>query len=1016
MLADLCFYFPELRQVFDYVERIALRAGDKIIPSRAVFPLESGSQASSQAMLATMDSAVVTLLLAEWAIYLLLKELGVTADILLGCSTGEFAALTISDAVNILESAETFYGLSTHVARSVSFSLLSELRTVRVTASYEKIIKPLLAKLSQTVYVGADLSESCVLLSGQKTAIEELCKLMRESNVDYLMLPVAIPYHTPLVSGKISNEDTRSLKMGAPQVEAWSCSTEERYPDDAEDLRKITTGLFEKTIKLRSTIERLYEAEARIFVEVGPKGGLVPYIAEVLAEKRHLALATNLAGKSGVDQLNALLAVLACHGVEMDLEALYHRRVAAERFSQQQARSDQPSQHSPDFTFENSADAQGSSVDFELSSLNSSNLFRDFFNSSQGMSNTDDMINNLLESGVDLFSGGMLSDEVMITYLSTMQQFHESMMGTHERLLLSYLSGAESNPEISLEEDYHSAGFAFLPNAAVQANQDCFTLSFSLSTVRQPFLLDHAIGGNVKSQTAPSRVCLLPLMVALEIMAEGASLLCGDLQVARLSDIRAYKRIRTDKRDLPLVLELREAKNGGIEARICHDVPPGEEAEVYASCVVEFEHVLPEAPPPAIFPVQEEKSSRLSPAHLYGPGSMFHGPAMQSVESIDLVARRSIEGRINCRHADKWFQDQAPEVAPHMVLDPLLLDNASQFVLYQMYEHDLPATALLPFHVGSIEFFQGYHSLRGETVFASAHLRSMSQRGTEAQIQLVDPAGYTVARVNDISSRAIILPDVFRDFIADPSRLICKRVNFTALGDAAISTLERSEMPQDETALDWLTDYILTDNEQQEWRQLAKTEKRRLDWLMGRIAAKDAVRLLAKQAFGLTLKCADIQISKTEIGNVEARVFNFQLPWTPQISISHCQTTAVALAEPPRANHQAGIDVEEIKERDEGFAEFSFTKSELQWLSTKPSAEKALHIAKLWTAKEAAAKASCSGFSGNPKLFELQSANSTDDSFQIKARIDDTKRAGIYTCHVTSSDKLSLAVVLAFAP
>jgi phosphopantetheine--protein transferase-like protein len=803
--------------------------------------------------------------------------------------------------------------------------------------------------------------------------------------------------------------------MGAPQVEAWSCSTEERYPDDADELRKITTGLFEKTIKLRSTIERLYEADARIFVEVGPKGGLVPYIAEVLAEKQHLALATNLAGKSGVDQLNALLAVLACHGVEMNLESLYHRRVAAERFSQPQASPDLfnnqqglNSPQAPDFAFDKSADALERSVDFELSSLQSSNLFRDFFSSSQGMSNTDDMINNLLDSGVDLFSGGMLSDEVMITYLSTMQQFHESMMGTHERLLLSYLSGTESNADISLEEEYHSVEFAFLPNAAVQANQDCFTLAFTLSTVRQPFLLDHAIGGNVTSQTAPSRVCLLPLMVALEIMAEGASLLCGDLQVARLSDIRAYKRIRTDKRDLPLILELREAKNGGIEARICLDVPTGEEAEVFASCVVEFEHVLPEAPPPAIFPVQEEQRSRLSPNQLYGAGSMFHGPAMQSVESIDLVARRSIEGRIHCRHADKWFQNQAPEIAPHMVIDPLLLDNASQFVLYQMYEHNLAATALLPFHVGSIEFFQGYHSLRGETVFASAHLRSMSQRGTEAQIQLVDPAGYTVARVNDISSRAIILPDVFRDFIADPSRLICKRVNSTVL--------ERSDMPQDETALDWLTDYILTENEQREWRQLGKTEKRRMDWLMGRIAAKDAVRLLAKQAFGLTLKCADIQISKTEIGNVEAQVFNFELAWTPQISISHCQTTAVAIAEPPRATHQAGIDVEEIKERDQGFAEFSFTKNELKWLSAKPAEEKALHIAKLWTAKEAAAKASCSGFSGNPKLFELQSAASDDNSFKIKAQIDDPNRAGTYTCYVSSSDKLSLAVVVAFAP
>ena len=83
----------------------------------------------------------------EWALYTVLQNLGVRADALLGCSTGEFATLPMSGAVDILDVAPLFYRLSTNVAKCYFQRKISEpqiprslcsLRTTTASANQSK--------------------------------------------------------------------------------------------------------------------------------------------------------------------------------------------------------------------------------------------------------------------------------------------------------------------------------------------------------------------------------------------------------------------------------------------------------------------------------------------------------------------------------------------------------------------------------------------------------------------------------------------------------------------------------------------------------------------------------------------------------------------------------------------------------------------------------------------------------------------------------------------------------------
>ncbi len=102
---ELCFHFPEVRMIFDFVDDLAIKSNNNDLPSQKIFTLPDllgQNNGETSASLAAMDAAVVTVLMAEWALFTLLLNLGVEPDILVGCSTGEFAALTMSGAADII--------------------------------------------------------------------------------------------------------------------------------------------------------------------------------------------------------------------------------------------------------------------------------------------------------------------------------------------------------------------------------------------------------------------------------------------------------------------------------------------------------------------------------------------------------------------------------------------------------------------------------------------------------------------------------------------------------------------------------------------------------------------------------------------------------------------------------------------------------------------------------------------------------------------------------------------------
>jgi phosphopantetheinyl transferase len=144
-------------------------------------------------------------------------------------------------------------------------------------------------------------------------------------------------------------------------------------------------------------------------------------------------------------------------------------------------------------------------------------------------------------------------------------------------------------------------------------------------------------------------------------------------------------------------------------------------------------------------------------------------------------------------------------------------------------------------------------------------------------------------------------------------------------------------------------------------------------WLLGRIAVKDAVRRWLWDSGAGDIYPAEIQVHNDKSGRPYLTgVHGRKLPELA-VSIAHRAETGVAIVRPG----PCGIDIEEIAERPDSTYAAACGADELALLAERAAAtgeRKAVWFARFWTAKEAVAKLLGTGLRGAPEKFEVISA------------------------------------------
>jgi phosphopantetheinyl transferase len=151
-----------------------------------------------------------------------------------------------------------------------------------------------------------------------------------------------------------------------------------------------------------------------------------------------------------------------------------------------------------------------------------------------------------------------------------------------------------------------------------------------------------------------------------------------------------------------------------------------------------------------------------------------------------------------------------------------------------------------------------------------------------------------------------------------------------------------------------------------------RTPRAARQWLLGRIAVKDAVRQWLWDAGAGPVFPIEVTVGNDASGRPHV-AGPFDDP--PQVSLAHTGSLAAALVGGPgRYSPSVGIDIEQITYRDELTVAAILTEAERRLLDTLCSsvAERPSWVTRFWTAKEAIAKAAGTGLGGRPHKFAVQ--------------------------------------------
>lgn len=153
----------------------------------------------------------------------------------------------------------------------------------------------------------------------------------------------------------------------------------------------------------------------------------------------------------------------------------------------------------------------------------------------------------------------------------------------------------------------------------------------------------------------------------------------------------------------------------------------------------------------------------------------------------------------------------------------------------------------------------------------------------------------------------------------------------------------------------------------EEYDQLDRfsSERRRRDWLLGRWTAKRLLQQVVEHRYDIQTPLHAITIQTTANG---APFTDFRLPQTGQgfsLSLSHKQGYAFCAVVEGR-HVPVGADLEWIEPRDDHFVETFFSSAEQALLVDHKRRLYDMHVTALWSAKEAALKATGFGLHIDP--------------------------------------------------
>lgn len=913
MLRDLSLHFPACRSAFDDADTASAIAGATIAPSQWIFPTGDAPEhgiAESMGMAAAVQSVIA----ANTGIMRVLTQLGITPDAVAGAGIGELVALECAGAIKYATRDDRLAALSRgHKLLSsigASGAALPQCVNFSITGLSLPKLEDVMNEFGESTVMTRDQATDLFCVCVRLEAADDFEKKLTAEGAAVRRMPIAKPFHTKWIEPVIPALTSffAEITNSQPDIPVYSFMNASPIEGNPQEWAEQCARQWANPMRIRDTIEQLYEDNYRVFVEVGARGTLSTMVASVLRHKPHLALASNSSHRDDILQLNHTLAALVAHGAPLDIEALHALRGSqCVDFLHPGPTHFQRVQHSVSIgtrfpSFAKLALPQGLVADAPDREIR-------------------DSISALEETATDgLSSYPLLGDAEIIRY----------------------------SPEQHID------------------------ILKTISFFDHPFLIDKSLcpSGTSKTDKRLHGLNVFPIEIALELLSEAARKLYPNRVVTAVENLETYGwplliggvcAVRILAKHLP--------KNPAQPERVLAEIFEsasfsGETPIKIADAVVFVEERFPAKPETRPLALRTPERLDWQGTDIY-PDRLNSGPSFQNLQEVSMRGDNGLHASIVVLPRTKLI----PAVPnPHFTTDPFLVSAIGTSLTAW---HSLkPAAGNLQFasSCDRIEFFSP--SLPEWTkcelnLFVDQTPEKSKSVSCDAEI--FDSERGLIIRATGWKNRVISITPEFHYFILHPedgffTSEIQRGVMPTLPQEAVCCiapVLTTKNLDEDfDIKLKLVASTMLSVSEYIKWVELGGKTARKIEWLFGRVAAKDAVRRCLLSRYSRKWTPADIRIESDEQGKPSPQGEWRRLCGAPMdISITHTEDKIIAAAAP---NSNVGIDIENrTRSLSEEFINAAFSPIEQEIAAE--SGDGATTLLRFWCAKEALSKALGSG-------------------------------------------------------
>ncbi|GGQ41559.1 type I polyketide synthase [Couchioplanes azureus] len=910
-----------------------------------------------------------------------LRRMNVRPDAVAGHSIGEWTAAAVTGQMST-QGVDAFLGLFD--ADSVE---VSGYAFAAISAPMETVT-PLLDGYPGVVLSHDNAPNQCVV-NGPREQVQRLVDDLRARTILCQLLPFRSAFHTPVFAEGLQaiGAALGRWEVHPTEVPVWSGTISAPFPSDPDEVNQLFIRHMIEPVWFRRTVGAMYADGIRVFLQMGA-GQLASLIDDNLRDREHLAMPVNVSRRDGLAQLRRVATALWVDGGDPDLTVLEPARpspaapkvnTVAEPSARKgpairldlggplvklgegadqllglstdrsprtapagtapqpnpTAKAPQPhAQSQPQVQAH--AEAHGAAL-AALSKM---------AGTSKAAAELAALLQETASDAVTVMNAAAAppARQPVIPRQKPAPAPQRPVIPQQRPATPPAARPAAAPPPVTAghgstvsrepvavpekKATIHTAG----PEKEKQAEEILLRTTLDVSVDTMPYLRDHCFF--VQPDDWPrveDRWPVVPATTVVQHMMDAAERAAPGLKAVAVRDAK-FNRWLIAAPPQRVDITVRRAGPGLVTV-----IFGG-----YARATVEMAATYPE---PAERPWTQDPATEFPPTtsaeEMYAERLMFHGPLFQGVTAVHALGDMHVRGIVTA---------PTPPGA--------LLDNALQLIGNWLITTQPFRTVALPVGLRHVRFY-GPPPAPGTAFDCVARVRSITDGELIADTQL-SVNGRVWAQIDGATDRR---------FDSHPTARACERFpekypmsqrrpgGWTVVFDAWTDLVTRGMAARG----------ILGGEAAVEYERMPGA--RRNQWMLGRIAAKDAVRFRQWDAGHTDVYPIELTVRNEPSGKPYVELRPGRGYQDCAVSIAHTAEVGVAIAGP--AGAAVGIDVVEIAPREESTYRYALTEAERAQLTDDRS------FARLWAAKEAAGKALGTGLDGAPRRFEVCLAEGT---------------------------------------